>query len=351
MSIRDREVLETLRDDPELLALADAVVETQSLRRVRPFGALAAVVLAAAALFVLVLASPWDRGGGNGSVLDRALAAIGSSGPVVHMTMRLEMTRARRTVPTVVTESFYDKRRGLVRVVSRSEGNVLGDYTTAAVEDEFSFFPGLLEGAAFYRQALANGEARIVGKGLWRGQPVYWLELKKGGGLIFRIGIDRDSYRPVVFRSLNADGTASGFQVAVLGFDYVSEATAALDSNAPVLVTGRVIGPDCAPVKARVGAFMSQEVLEVSRVSGEIAAARTGPNGSFRLRADPTKSPLREALAKNDGRLNFEVNAIAGAGIPKLIGFAGFTRSAKDGRWGDGAPVTIQALKGAPKRC
>ena len=33
MTIRDREVLEKLRDDPELLALADAVVETQRLRR------------------------------------------------------------------------------------------------------------------------------------------------------------------------------------------------------------------------------------------------------------------------------------------------------------------------------
>jgi hypothetical protein len=60
---RDREVLEELRDDPELLAIADAVVETQRLRRRTPFGALTAVALAAAALFVLALVSPWDRGG------------------------------------------------------------------------------------------------------------------------------------------------------------------------------------------------------------------------------------------------------------------------------------------------
>lgn len=60
MSIRDREVLETLRDDPELLAFADAVVETQRLRRVRPFGALTVVAIAAAILFLLVLVSLWD---------------------------------------------------------------------------------------------------------------------------------------------------------------------------------------------------------------------------------------------------------------------------------------------------
>jgi hypothetical protein len=60
MSIRDREVLEELRDDPELLALADAVVETQRLRRTLPIRALTAVAVAAAVLFVLMLASPWD---------------------------------------------------------------------------------------------------------------------------------------------------------------------------------------------------------------------------------------------------------------------------------------------------
>jgi hypothetical protein len=60
MPIRDREVLETLRDDPELLAFVDAVVETQRLRRVWPLGALTAVAIAAAALLVLILESPWD---------------------------------------------------------------------------------------------------------------------------------------------------------------------------------------------------------------------------------------------------------------------------------------------------
>jgi hypothetical protein len=60
MPIRDREVLETLRDEPELLAFVDAVVETQRLRRVWPFGALTVVAIAAAALLVLILESPWE---------------------------------------------------------------------------------------------------------------------------------------------------------------------------------------------------------------------------------------------------------------------------------------------------
>jgi hypothetical protein len=55
--IRDCEVLATLRDDPELLALADALVETQRIRRpFRPWRAVTLVALGAA-LFLLVLAA------------------------------------------------------------------------------------------------------------------------------------------------------------------------------------------------------------------------------------------------------------------------------------------------------
>jgi hypothetical protein len=347
MSVRDREVLDLLRDEPELLAIADAVADTrQAPRPLRPFRAIVAVSLAAAAIFVLVLASPWDRGGGGrGSVLDRALAAIDSNGPVAHMTMRAEMTRGGRAFPNIVMESFYDKRAGLVRVVSRSEGKVLGDYTTAAAEDEFSFFPGLLEGAAFYKQALATGQAHIVGQGRWDGRPVYWVDLTKGGGLILRIGIGRESYRPVVFRALNPDGSFAGFQVGVLGFDYVSKERANFDTTASVLVSGRVVGPDCRPVKARVGAFLG-DTDEAVEAGVEVASARTGANGSFTLKADPRKSPFREALGRNGGSVNVELYAIAGKAAPRLIGFARFSRIAKGGRWVEGALVTIQTSKG-----
>jgi hypothetical protein len=352
MSVRDREVLDLLRDEPELLAIADAVADTQNApRRLRPVRALGAVALAAVAIFVLVLAAPWDRGGGGrGSVLDRALAAIDSSGPVTHMTMRLDVTRGGRTVPSIVMESFYDKEAGLVRVVSRSDGKVLGDYTTAAAEDEFSFFPGLLEGASFYKQALANGQARIVGQGQWNGRQVYWADLTKGGGLILRVGIGRDSYRPVVFRALNPDRSFAGFQVGVLGFDYVSKEQASFDTAASVLVSGRVVGPDCRPAKARVGAFLGED--DALESSAEVASARTAADGTFTLKSDPRKSPFREDLAGNGGSVDVELYAIAGKDAPKLIGFARSSRTAKGGRWIEGAPVTILASKGSAKpRC
>jgi hypothetical protein len=351
MSVRDREVLDLLRDEPELLAIADAVADTQNTpRRLRPFRALGAVPLAAVAIFMLVLASPWDRGGGGrGSVLDRALAAINSTGAVTHMTMRVDVTRGGKTSPSIVMESFYDRRAGLVRVVSRSEGKVLGDYTTAAAEDEFSFFPGLLEGAAFYKEALANGDARIVGRGQWHGQPVYWVDLTKGGGLILRVGIDRDSYRPVVFRALNPNGSFSGFQVGVLGFDYVSNAQAHFDTDVSVLASGQVLGPDCRPVKGRVGAFLGGD--DEVESGAEVATARTGANGYFTLTADPRKSPFREPLAAN-GQVDVELYVIAGKDTPKLIGFTRFSRAAKGGQWLESEPVTIHTANGsAPSRC
>jgi hypothetical protein len=350
MSAHDREVLDLLRDEPELLAIADAVADTRHASRpFRPFRAIGAVALAAVAIFVLVLAAPWDRGGGGrGSVLDRAFAAVDSTGPVVHMTMREDVVRNGHALPAFVTESYYDKEQGLVRVISRSGGRVVGDYTTVSAEDEFSFFPGLLEGAAYYKQALENGDARIVGKDVWEGTPVYWLELDQGGGLLMRIGIARDSYRPVVFRALNPDGTIAGAQVAVLGFDYVSREQAAFDHDASVLATGRVIGPDCRPVKARVDAFLGDSPSP----SGEIASVRTGPDGTFVLAADPRRSPVHEALAKGNGRLNVTLYAIASKkGVPKLSGFYGIPRLVKAGRWVKEPPVTLHVQSGAGAGC
>ena len=263
-------------------------------RPLRPFRAVVAVALAAVAIFVLVLASPWDRGGGgSGSVLDRALAAIDSSGPVTHMTMRLDVTRGGRTVPSIVMESFYDKRAGLVRVVSRSEGKVLGDYTTAAAEDEFSFFPGLLEGAAFYKQALANGDARIVGQGVWRRSSRLLGRAREG-----RRTDPARRHRP---RQLPAGGLSRaqpGRELCRRLPGRRARLRLRVRSDRPTSTrpprsssSGRVVGPDCRPIKARVDAFLGErgERLEPS---AEIASARTGPDGSFALDGRSAEEPV-----------------------------------------------------------
>jgi hypothetical protein len=357
MTIRDREVLEELRDDPELLAIADAFVETQRLRRRTPLGAIAAVAVAAAVLFALVLASPWDSGGGKAPILDRALAAIESQGPVVHLTIRLEQ-EGRRSFPPVTTESFYHQKQRLLRVISTIEGETVSDYTTIGAEDEFSTFPGLLEGAAFYRQALASGRAKVVDEGLWNGRPVYWVELVKGGGIgRFRVGIDRESYRPVVFRLVDRDGSPEGFQAAVLGFEYVSTSRAAFEPKAPILVSGTVIGRDCRPVRARVSVFLSPDESDV-RTSADVASVTTGPDGRFTLRVNPAKSPFRERLAKDSERwLNFDAYAIQ-EDFSEVLAFTSFSRFVRDGQWWGNEkenpirePITIRAARDPAPEC
>src|SRR2546430_17198180 len=73
----DHEVLELLADDPELLALADAVAaarEPVKVRRRVSRTVLAGAVVLAAAL-VIALVAPWN--GGHRTLVDRAMAAIG----------------------------------------------------------------------------------------------------------------------------------------------------------------------------------------------------------------------------------------------------------------------------------
>jgi hypothetical protein len=283
MTVRDREVLDLLRDEPELLALADAVADTaRPSALLSPVRWLAALALAAVALFALVLAAPWDRGGGGG-VLDRALAAVDTSGPVTHLTTRLDVPGAE----PLTAESFYDPRSHLLRVVTRDDGAIVSDFTTKATEDQFTTFPGLLDTVSFYRTALRNGQAKVVGQGRWHGRHVYWVELRKGGGLQLRIGLDRASYRPIVFRGLNPNGTPAGFQLGVLGLDYVPESAASFDVDAPVLVRGIVLGEGCRPTRARVDAFLSGSAYS----KAAIASGRAGADGRFTLRADPANVP------------------------------------------------------------
>src|SRR4030095_6956640 len=86
--IRDQEVLEALRGQPELLSIADAVTETQQPPRAsrrRVLTRSAAVVAVGAAVLIAVLL--WPSGGKRNPILERALAAIGD-GPVMHVVLQ-----------------------------------------------------------------------------------------------------------------------------------------------------------------------------------------------------------------------------------------------------------------------
>jgi hypothetical protein len=323
MSVRDREVLELLRDEPELLALADAVAETEAARRQGPVRFLLAVAAVAVGLFALVLASPWDRGGGDGSVLGRALAAMPAGGPVVHLISSLDSPGAE----SITAESYYYPAKHLLRVITRDHGEIVSDFTTRASEDEFTTFPGFLDQAAFYRKALEQGAAKQVGQGTWRRRPVYWVQLEQGGRLQLRIGLDRGTYRPVVFRGVNPKGTPAGFQLAVLGMNYVPPSAAEFDTDAPVLVRGTVLGDGCRPTRARVDAFLSGSAYS----KAAIASGRAGADGTFMLRVEPHNVP-------GGGSRRFRLN-VQGA---NSFAFHAFSRTVEGGRWAPPRPVEVK---------
>jgi RNA polymerase sigma-70 factor (ECF subfamily) len=217
MSLRDPEVLELLRDEPELLALADAVAATQSPpahRRLRtPPRLLAGVAAVAALVFALVLFLP---GGGSNGILDRALAAIGQ-GRVLHLVMRMptdtglvELKSGRHIVETAELELWSDRDSGRTHVVWRLPGGLVFD---VVVPDDLpkgahgrggvgKLDPAFTAVVSGYRQALASGQAKLERQGRLGGRTVYWLRFAplKRGDVGTEVAIDRTTYKPVLFR-------------------------------------------------------------------------------------------------------------------------------------------------------
>jgi hypothetical protein len=291
MTVRDHEVLQLLRDEPKLLAVADAVAVTQRRPRLAP--GLLAIPAVALALLAVVLFAPWERS--NPSFIDRALAAVGDD-PVLHAVTRREepaqwsfvnlATGKRTSRPLVVeTELWYDGARGLAHTLERWNGKLAQDvlqtpegvtsqegtvYTCAwisrhpveATRERVScklsgengtvprnvpepppiVDPALGGFITGYRKALEDGTARIVGDGELGGRPVRWLELRvpvprpPGADQDLapfeeRVAVDRETYRPLVVRPL--DGKSS-YAYDVVTIETVTPDAADFSSPTPI---------------------------------------------------------------------------------------------------------------------
>jgi hypothetical protein len=226
MTLRDPEILEVLHDEPELLALADAVAETQrparSRRARRMVPRAIAVAGVAAAILVAVLLAP--GGNGNHAILGRALAAIGN-GRVLHLVMQtrtgtvlVDLTSGRRTVETAQIESWTDRNFQRDHLVMRVRGHVADlllpedrkkGGMVGAVDPAFA---ALWTG---YRRSLANGDAKLERKGIVAGRPVYWLRFPSfdHGRAGTEVAIDRRTYKPVLVRSHYSRVSSPDFHV------------------------------------------------------------------------------------------------------------------------------------------
>lgn len=257
----DEDLVKMLIEEPELLAVADALVETKAVaasaasgsrlrsrnwRSTRLVAAAVAVPALVAAMVLLVL-SPW---GGTPGFADRALAAIGS-GPVLHVVLSqpdssdraLVEIRSGAALPrTLRTEIWFDRDRGLKRTVSSLDGRVLDTvletkqggrtqtgpvYTCAwiaahpveatkagvscSASGENGTTPRSIPARApeldpavagfldGYRSALAAGDATRTGTGTLEGHDVLWLQFD-ANGLTEQVAIDATTYKPLLIR-------------------------------------------------------------------------------------------------------------------------------------------------------
>jgi hypothetical protein len=256
-SFADAELVELFADEPELVAIADAIAATTTtparayasatarsrLRLPRPT-VLSAVALVAAAV-VVVLVAPWQRS--HGTLTDMALAAIGAQ-PVVHLVMetptgagRVDIASGDAQPVMQRDEVWYDAVRGLRRDVTRDGAVTLDDvletpqggftshgivydcawiaaHPVAATKARVScngsgdngttphtvprpkptLDAGLAGFADSYRQALASGQAREAGTGEVNGQTVDWLVFPTSDGSTEKVALDRSSHKPIL---------------------------------------------------------------------------------------------------------------------------------------------------------
>jgi hypothetical protein len=207
----DRELAELLRDRPDLAAIADAVFETQRprskwLRVTKSRGAGLAAALAAA--FALALLAPWEARGP--SVIDRALAAVGG-GEVIHAVV--EYSWPQDVVVNLATgaeqervhryEYWYDDSRGLLHDRLSADGGPAIDQLGAI--DSGRLDPALAGFATRYREALANGDARVVGDTDVGGRSAKRIEFaprgRDGSGAVEEVTVDAETFVPLTFHS------------------------------------------------------------------------------------------------------------------------------------------------------
>lgn len=262
-ALQDRELVEMLSDEPELLAIADALVATRPaqhterrLRGRRLWISASGVAAAAAATVVVLLVAPW---GGGGGLVDRALAAVGQ-GPVLHVVTEqpsplswyrpVSLTSGKPLPVTMRQEIWFDQGRDLKKTITTLNDTVFDEvletpqggftpggpvFTCAwiaahpveATKARVSCNADMQNGttphqireqpptldlalAGFvdqYRSALASGEAVKTGTGQVDGHQVIWLRIdtsKRSASpypAIEDVAIDAATYAPLLVRT------------------------------------------------------------------------------------------------------------------------------------------------------
>lgn len=201
-----REVADLLRDDPELVQLADRVLTMPERHRSGSLGSrrlltasVAGALVAAVAVVVTVLAS----GRSTPSLSDRALAAV-DAGPVLHAVVvrnvdddrTVELATGREVPARLTVEWWFDEGTRQLHVIERRNGAILANALGArrsVLKSGWRLDPALALFSSGYRRALRDGRLRDEGVGVFHGRSVRWLAFATGE----RVAVDARTYKPV----------------------------------------------------------------------------------------------------------------------------------------------------------
>lgn len=286
MTLHDTEVIELLADEPELLAIADAVSATQekpkpSRSRRRRFAVRGGIVAGlAAAAIVAILAAPQ---GGPSGVLGRALAAIGD-GRIMHVVTEspsglvyVDLKTGHRTVQTFREELWVDRQFDHFHVILSLNGRVFGDVLYPQDAKNGVMTPNPSSNPAFvalwtgYRAALRNGTVTLAGRGTVRGRAVYWLRFKPTSQVQgpTEVAVDARTYKPVLWR-IYANGRH--LDIRILVAKAIAYAPSEFQRRGPSLAGGNVVEGSSSSVPVNPSAPGSTVVRAPWLTAGKTAA-------------------------------------------------------------------------------
>jgi hypothetical protein len=226
----DPELRELIREEPELVAIADALAQagspgspTPRRRRLARRSGLVMAAVAVAAVVAVGLVAPWNRSAGGLSGL--ALAALGKQ-PVLHAVVRPDSGRQGSTLLELATgrtrahlwevEYWYDAQQRRLKIHYLRDGKVVDETLNTATEGlsggarskpggyRLAPDPALTGFLTRYRTALANGRARVTGHTTFAGRRVILLTIsRQPARLATVVAIDAESYRPLRFRTVD----------------------------------------------------------------------------------------------------------------------------------------------------